>query len=146
VLNFYIGSDGSRAQHGENTGRGGRGDCTASHRYHTGAKASVRRHGGERFTEYDRVFTKPINLFDETRFALRSIIFDDSRAAQSAAKLACGERGRVTLRKACYWRTEQSCSSSKSGNPRMLGANGAIYAIRRPLRRPLAPKSICDEL
>jgi cellulose synthase/poly-beta-1,6-N-acetylglucosamine synthase-like glycosyltransferase len=27
----------------------------------------------------------------------------------------------------------------------LLGANGAIYAIRRPLWRPLAPNTICDD-
>lgn len=44
-----------------------------------------------------------------------------------------------------YWRVEQFLKFFESRINGLLGANGAIYAIRRSLWKPLAPDTICDD-
>src|SRR5579872_3687941 len=44
-----------------------------------------------------------------------------------------------------YWRLEQLLKFFESRIGASLGANGAIYAIRRSLWRPLAADTICDD-
>lgn len=44
-----------------------------------------------------------------------------------------------------YWRIEQFLKERESRIHAALGANGAIYAIRRRYWQPLAPDTICDD-
>lgn len=44
-----------------------------------------------------------------------------------------------------YWRFEQFLKFCEARVGALLGANGAIYAIRRPLWKPLAPDTVCDD-
>ena len=44
-----------------------------------------------------------------------------------------------------YWRLEQYLKFCESRVGALLGANGAIYAIRRPLWQPLRADTICDD-
>lgn len=44
-----------------------------------------------------------------------------------------------------YWRMEQVLKYFEGRIGGLLGANGAIYAIRRPLWKPLRPDTICDD-
>lgn len=44
-----------------------------------------------------------------------------------------------------YWRVEQSLKRSEAKIGGLLGANGAIYALRRNLYRPIAPDTITDD-
>lgn len=44
-----------------------------------------------------------------------------------------------------YWRMEQYLKFFEARIGGLLGANGAIYAIRRELWQPLAPDTICDD-
>jgi cellulose synthase/poly-beta-1,6-N-acetylglucosamine synthase-like glycosyltransferase len=44
-----------------------------------------------------------------------------------------------------YWRIEQFLKFFESRLGALLGANGAIYAIRRSLWKPLEPDTICDD-
>jgi cellulose synthase/poly-beta-1,6-N-acetylglucosamine synthase-like glycosyltransferase len=44
-----------------------------------------------------------------------------------------------------YWRIEQFLKFFEARLGALLGANGAIYAIRRTLWKPLAPDTICDD-
>lgn len=44
-----------------------------------------------------------------------------------------------------YWRIEQFLKKRESQIKAALGANGAIYAIRRSYWQPLAPDTICDD-
>jgi cellulose synthase/poly-beta-1,6-N-acetylglucosamine synthase-like glycosyltransferase len=45
-----------------------------------------------------------------------------------------------------YWRYEKALRQLESQVASMLGATGAIYAIRRPLWRPLPPATILDDV
>jgi cellulose synthase/poly-beta-1,6-N-acetylglucosamine synthase-like glycosyltransferase len=44
-----------------------------------------------------------------------------------------------------YWRLEQFLKFLEARIGGLLGANGAIYAIRRDMWKPLAPDTICDD-
>ena len=44
-----------------------------------------------------------------------------------------------------YWKVEQSLKFFEARIGGLLGANGAIYAIRRSLWKPLAADTICDD-
>jgi cellulose synthase/poly-beta-1,6-N-acetylglucosamine synthase-like glycosyltransferase len=44
-----------------------------------------------------------------------------------------------------YWRVEQFLKFFEARLGALLGANGAIYAIRRSLWKPLRPDTICDD-
>ncbi|MFM2400245.1 MAG: hypothetical protein RL341_2402 [Pseudomonadota bacterium] len=44
-----------------------------------------------------------------------------------------------------YWRVEQVLKFFEGRIGGLLGANGAIYAIRRSLWKPIAPDTICDD-
>lgn len=44
-----------------------------------------------------------------------------------------------------YWRVEQFLKFFEARLGALLGANGAIYAIRRTLWKPLRPDTICDD-
>lgn len=63
---------------------------------------------------------------------------------------ACGE---LLLRPAgsggnqdhAYWNVERRLKAAESNIGGLLGANGAVYAIRRPLFRRLAADTICDD-
>ena len=44
-----------------------------------------------------------------------------------------------------YWRVEQFLKFFESRIGGLLGANGAIYAIRRRFWKPLRPDTICDD-
>lgn len=44
-----------------------------------------------------------------------------------------------------YWRVEQFLKFFEARIGGLLGANGAIYAIRQPLWKPLRPDTICDD-
>lgn len=44
-----------------------------------------------------------------------------------------------------YWRVEQFLKFFEARLGALLGANGAIYAIRRSLWKPLQPDTICDD-
>ena len=44
-----------------------------------------------------------------------------------------------------YWRVEQFLKFFEARIGGLLGANGAIYAIRRSLWKPLTPDTICDD-
>ncbi len=55
-------------------------------------------------------------------------------------RLAAGEGERV------YWAYEDLIKRLESSLGSLLGANGAIYAYRRPLFRPVDPLMFCDDI
>ncbi len=61
----------------------------------------------------------------------------------------CGElrlaRASGDTEDSLYWRFEQFLKFCEARVGALLGANGAIYAIRRRLWKPLAPDTVCDD-
>jgi cellulose synthase/poly-beta-1,6-N-acetylglucosamine synthase-like glycosyltransferase len=144
LLHVYIGSDGS----GDRTAQ--ILSAAAHPRLHAFAfevnrgKASVLNDLVEQTREPIIVFSDANTLFD--RNAIRRLVahFADSKVGAVSGELRLqGSRGHN--QDSLYWRTEQFLKFFEARIHGLLGANGAIYAIRRPLWRPLAPDTICDD-
>ncbi len=107
-------------------------------------KASVLNDLVQRATAPILVFSDANTEFDAQ--ALRRLVahFDDERVG--------GVSGELRLRRAngdnqdsLYWRIEQMLKTFEARIGALLGANGAIYAIRRELWSPLRSDTICDD-
>jgi cellulose synthase/poly-beta-1,6-N-acetylglucosamine synthase-like glycosyltransferase len=95
--------------------------------------------------------TEPIIAFSDAntffeRGALRKLVahFGDARVGGVSGELrllGAGGDNQDSL----YWRLEQFLKFFEARIGGLLGANGAIYAIRRSLWQPLAGDTICDD-
>jgi cellulose synthase/poly-beta-1,6-N-acetylglucosamine synthase-like glycosyltransferase len=96
--------------------------------------------------------TEPIVVFTDAntqleRTALRNLV---RHFADPAVGAVCGE---LRLSSAAggdnvdgvYWRIERALKISESRLGGLLGANGALYAIRRECYRPIAPDTVTDD-
>jgi cellulose synthase/poly-beta-1,6-N-acetylglucosamine synthase-like glycosyltransferase len=70
--------------------------------------------------------------------------FADPAVGGVSGELRLASRG-TDNQDGLFWRVEQALKFLESRIGGSLGANGAIYAIRRELWRPLAPDTICDD-
>lgn len=144
-LRIYIGSDGST----DGTARLIR-RCPDP-RVHAEAfernrgKASVLNDLVARGREPIVVFSDANTMFDAD--AIKRLVrhFDDPKVGAVSGELSLsGGRGGDN-QDGVYWRIEQQLKRAESRIGGLLGANGAIYAIRRSLWRPLRPDTICDD-
>lgn len=78
--------------------------------------------------------------------ALKRLVagFDDPRVGGVSGELRLRGVGGDN-QDSLYWRVEQFLKFFEARIGALLGANGAIYAIRRSLWKPLAPDTICDD-
>jgi len=90
------------------------------------------------------VFSDANTQFD--RQALRRLVahFTDPRVGAVSGELRL-RRSAGDNQDSLYWRVEQYLKFFEARIGGLLGANGAIYAIRRPLWQPLATDTICDD-
>jgi biofilm PGA synthesis N-glycosyltransferase PgaC len=79
-------------------------------------------------------------------------IFERRAAGRAATHERRGGERRLSLRSSIaegvglYWTYEKQMRRLESGLGSMLGATGAIYAVRRALYRPLPPGTILDDV
>ena len=90
------------------------------------------------------VFSDANTEFDNQ--ALRRLVahFDDGRVGGVSGELRL-KRADGHNQDSLYWRVEQMLKTFEARIGALLGANGAIYAIRRDLWRPLRADTICDD-
>jgi cellulose synthase/poly-beta-1,6-N-acetylglucosamine synthase-like glycosyltransferase len=143
-LRIYVGSDGSADRTGEIIRRCADPRVIALDFPRNRGKASVLNDLVARTSEAIIVFSDANTLFD--RDAVRELI---SGFADPGVGCVSGE---LRLRAAAganqdslYWRVEQFLKFFEARLGALLGANGAIYAIRRELWKPLRPDTICDD-
>ncbi len=90
------------------------------------------------------VFTDANTLFHAD--AIERLV---ERFADSGVGMVCGElkllASKGNNQDNLYWRVEQYLKRSEASLGGLLGANGAIYALRRDLYRPLAADTIIDD-
>jgi len=144
LLRFYIGSDGST-------------DRTAEL---LRAETDVRVHAvlfeanrGKASVLNDLVaqVREPIVLFSDanTMFDAQAVRRLVAHFSDPTVGGVCGElrllSGEGDNQDGLYWRFEQMLKFFEARIGALLGANGAIYAIRRALWSPLAPDTICDD-
>lgn len=107
-------------------------------------KASVLNDLVARATAPVLVFSDANTEFDDQ--ALRRLVahFDDERVGGVSGELRLKRAGGDN-QDSLYWRIEQMLKTFEARIGALLGANGAIYAIRRELWRPLRADTICDD-
>jgi cellulose synthase/poly-beta-1,6-N-acetylglucosamine synthase-like glycosyltransferase len=107
-------------------------------------KASVLNDLTARATAPILVFSDANTEFDHQ--ALRRLVahFDDARVGGVSGELRL-KRANGDNQDSLYWRIEQMLKTFEARIGALLGANGAIYAIRRELWRPLRTDTICDD-
>jgi cellulose synthase/poly-beta-1,6-N-acetylglucosamine synthase-like glycosyltransferase len=107
-------------------------------------KASVLNDLVARATAPILVFSDANTEFDDQ--ALRRLVahFDNARVGGVSGELRL-KRVNGDNQDSLYWRIEQLLKTFEARIGALLGANGAIYAIRRELWRPLRVDTICDD-
>ncbi len=144
LLRAYIGSDGSRDATGAILSACRDSRVAAFVFEQNRGKASVLNDLVGRTTEPVVVFSDANTFFE--RGALRKLVahFSDPHVGGVSGELrllGAGGDNQDSL----YWRLEQFLKFFEARIGGLLGANGAIYAIRRSLWQPLASDTICDD-
>ena len=143
-LKILIGSDGSRDRTGEIMAGFNDPRLQACVFEHNRGKASVLNDLVSRADAPIIAFSDANTYFE--RQALRRLVthFADARVGAVSGELrlkgAAGDN-----QDSLYWRVEQFLKFFEARIGGLLGANGAIYAIRRELWQPLASDTICDD-
>ena len=107
-------------------------------------KASVLNDLAERATASILVFSDANTEFDNQALRRLAAHFDDERVGGVSGELRL-KRANGDNQDSLYWRIEQMLKTFEARIGALLGANGAIYAIRRELWRPLRVDTICDD-
>lgn len=143
-LRIYIGSDGSKDRTADIL-RQFTDERLKLHLFEVNrGKASVLNDLRDRVTEPLVVFSDANTYFD--RQAIQRLVrwFDDPHVGGVTGELRLrGSNGQN--QDSLYWRIEQALKFFEGRIGGLLGANGAIYAIRRPLWPALRPQEICDD-
>jgi cellulose synthase/poly-beta-1,6-N-acetylglucosamine synthase-like glycosyltransferase len=145
-LRAYIGSDGSRDRTAELMGRfAGEPRLVALPFEQNRGKASVLNDLVSRTTEPIVVFSDANTYFE--RGALKKLVsrFDDPKVGGVTGELRLLGNAGGDNQDSLYWRIEQFLKFFEARIGALLGANGAIYAIRRALWQPIRPDTICDD-
>lgn len=144
LLQIYIGSDGSQDRTGAILAAVSDTRVHAFAFEHNRGKASVLNDLVARTDAPILVFSDANTYFE--RDALRPLVthFADPGVGAVNGELrlkgAAGDN-----QDSLYWRVEQFLKFFEARIGGLLGANGAIYAIRRELWQPLEPDTICDD-
>jgi cellulose synthase/poly-beta-1,6-N-acetylglucosamine synthase-like glycosyltransferase len=144
-LHAYIGSDGSRDGTAAILARHAGEPRLKAHAFEVNrGKASVLNDLVSRGDEPILVFSDANTFFRPD--ALKRLVagFADPAIGGVSGELrliGAGGDNQDSL----YWRVEQFLKFFEARIGALLGANGAIYAIRRSLWKPLRPDTICDD-
>jgi cellulose synthase/poly-beta-1,6-N-acetylglucosamine synthase-like glycosyltransferase len=143
-LRIYIGSDGSSDRTAEILRAASHASLHGFVFDQNRGKASVLNDLVARSSEPLLVFSDANTLFETG--ALRRLVArlqDPDVGCVTGELRLLGSGG--SNQDGLYWRIEQLLKFFESRIGASLGANGAIYAIRRDMWQPLAPDTICDD-
>jgi cellulose synthase/poly-beta-1,6-N-acetylglucosamine synthase-like glycosyltransferase len=144
-LRAYIGSDGSRDRTAELMAQFKDDPRVVALPFEVNrGKASVLNDLVSRTSEPVVVFSDANTYFE--RSALKRLVsrFEDPKVGGVTGELRLMGNGGDN-QDSLYWRIEQFLKFFEARIGALLGANGAIYAIRRTLWQPLRPDTICDD-
>lgn len=91
------------------------------------------------------VFTDARQCFAPDAVVRLAENFADPAVGSASGELMLAADGGVATQVGLYWKYEKWIRHSESDAGSMLGATGAIYAIRRALWRPLPPGTLLDD-
>jgi cellulose synthase/poly-beta-1,6-N-acetylglucosamine synthase-like glycosyltransferase len=143
-VKVYVGSDGSRDRTAQIITRLASDRVVALAFEHNRGKASV-------LNDLVAASTEPVLIFSDanTMFEPGAIQALLAPLADPAVGVACGELDLLASQgnnqDSVYWRYEQYLKRTEAQLGGLLGANGAIYAIRRHLVQPLPADWINDD-
>ncbi|MEX8517304.1 MAG: glycosyltransferase family 2 protein [Leptothrix sp. (in: b-proteobacteria)] len=140
----YIGSDGSRDRTNELMARFDDPRLKAFAFVQNRGKANVLNDLVSRTTEPIVVFSDANTFFQADALKQLVACFGDARVGGATGELRLKGSGGDN-QDSLYWRIEQFLKFFEARIGALLGANGAIYAIRRELWKPLEPDTICDD-
>lgn len=143
-LTAYVGSDGSRDRTGELISAR-KSDRVAAFVFDKNrGKATV-------LNELVAASSEPILVFTDanTMFKPDAVSRLVERFHDPSVGVVCGELKLLDAngsnRDSAYWRMEQFLKRKEAQLGGLLGANGAIYAMRREIFRPISPDTIIDD-
>ena len=145
-LRAYIGSDGSRDRTAELMAQFKNEPRVVALPFEVNrGKASVLNDLVSRTVEPIVVFSDANTYFE--RSALKRLVsrFRDPKVGGVTGELRLLGNAGGDNQDSLYWRIEQFLKFFEARIGALLGANGAIYAIRRELWQPLRPDTICDD-
>ncbi|MGY0196275.1 glycosyltransferase family 2 protein [Leptothrix sp. BB-4] len=144
-LRVHIGSDGSSDRTAELLGAIDDPRVDAAVFSVNRGKASVLNDLVARAADADILVLSDANTLFEPDVVARLV----SHFRDPTVGAVCGELrlldARGSNQDSVYWRVEQALKRSEASIGGLLGANGAIYAIRRELYEPLAADTIVDD-
>jgi cellulose synthase/poly-beta-1,6-N-acetylglucosamine synthase-like glycosyltransferase len=143
-LRIYVGSDGSKDRTAEIL-RSFQDERLRPHVFEVNrGKASVLNDLRNRVTEPIVVFSDANTFFDAQ--AVRRLVrwFQDPKVGGVTGELRLLD-AKGQNQDSLYWRMEQVLKYFEGRIGGLLGANGAIYAVRRELWPELKPNVICDD-
>lgn len=108
-------------------------------------KASVLNDLVARTVEPIVVFSDANTHFDRAALRLLVAHFDDPAVGCVSGELRLKANAGGNNQDSLYWRIEQFLKFFEARIGGLLGANGAIYAIRRELWTPLPADTVCDD-
>jgi cellulose synthase/poly-beta-1,6-N-acetylglucosamine synthase-like glycosyltransferase len=144
LLTAYIGSDGSLDATAAILGKFQDARIQALVFEENRGKANVLNDLVSRSSAPILVFSDANTQFD--RLALRRLVshFADPKVGGVSGELRLNASG-GSNQDSLYWRVEQCLKFFEARIGGLLGANGAIYSIRRELWKPLRSDTICDD-
>jgi biofilm PGA synthesis N-glycosyltransferase PgaC len=94
------------------------------------------------------VFTDARQNIEPAAVRLLAENFADSTIGCASGELMLGDPaiGEVTTRMGLYWRIEKRIRELESASGSVVGATGALYAVRRTLLVPVPPGTILDDV
>lgn len=144
-LRIHIGSDGSTDSTAARL-RARSGDDLVIHAFtENRGKVSVLNDLVAAVTEPVIVFTDANTLLDAQSVSLLVRHFDDPQVGLVCGELLLRHAGSGDNVDGLYWRIERFLKRAEAGMGALLGANGAIYAIRRECYVPLARDTVVDD-
>ena len=94
------------------------------------------------------VFTDARQMLEPNAIRLLVQNFADAQIGSASGELMLGDpdRGEAETGVGLYWRIEKKIRELESASGSVVGATGAIYAVRRDLLKPLPPGTILDDV
>lgn len=143
-LTLYVGSDGSSDRTADLIASRSDPRVRAFVFARNRGKASVLNDLIAAGSEPILVFSDANAMFDPDAVERLVTHFDDPEVGAVCGELILLDSN-GSNRDSAYWRFEQYLKRCEAQLGGLLGANGAIYALRRELYRPIAPDTIVDD-
>lgn len=143
-LTLYVGSDGSRDRTPELLSKRHEDRVRTFIFERNRGKASVLNDLVAASNEPILVFSDANAMFSPDAVARLVARFDDRAVGAVSGELKLLDAA-GSNQDSAYWRMEQFLKRNEAKIGGLLGANGAIYALRREAYKPLAPDTIIDD-